>query len=440
MLKGHAKIELKNVNTGKVQTIEHDNLITNALNKQLGSLSSLYGYDRVNTEYLPLHEKGMGGIVLFQNALDESADNVCMPDETVNPIIGYASNAVNSGTDNRRGSRNLTESQELVNGYEFVYDFATNQGNGEIAALALTHTKTGESPKNSSLLNIENVIYRSAQVSDIDMYYLLNGVEFDWNTSTLICMVTTGTSSVTIRKYKINIGICGIGINDTLLNYTLLSEDTISLSSEINKQTVWLNAQDYYYGVFADNSKTVKVVRISKSSNTLDSTYDKTINCTQNIKISGSDSFSKIANKKNSIIVDDYLYYTSSNYMVKMNLIDTSDVTVHMFTVSYAVGDSLIYHNGVFYAGLVSIDKDFNVTAIKDKHYGDFFDGAGNIYFESVFVRDDGVALGFSNSSGYLRSSLTNFRDYLATVNNLNTPITKTSQDVMKITYTITEV
>ena len=30
-MKGHSKIELKDVNTGKVQTFENDNMVTNAL-------------------------------------------------------------------------------------------------------------------------------------------------------------------------------------------------------------------------------------------------------------------------------------------------------------------------------------------------------------------------------------------------------------------------
>ena len=36
-LHGHAKIELTNVKTGEVQTIEHDNMFTNALNDMFNS-------------------------------------------------------------------------------------------------------------------------------------------------------------------------------------------------------------------------------------------------------------------------------------------------------------------------------------------------------------------------------------------------------------------
>ena len=47
-------------------------------------------------------------------------------------------NNVNSTANLARGSLNLTESMALSNGYKFVWEFTPNQGNGTIAAVALT--------------------------------------------------------------------------------------------------------------------------------------------------------------------------------------------------------------------------------------------------------------------------------------------------------------
>lgn len=64
---------------------------------------------------LPLKKNIMGGILLYQNALDERADNIYAP------LIGYASDDANNTEDVRRGSRNLTESKEVDGGYRKLY-------------------------------------------------------------------------------------------------------------------------------------------------------------------------------------------------------------------------------------------------------------------------------------------------------------------------------
>ena len=63
-LHGHAKIELTNVKTGEVQTIEHDNIVTNAILNQLNYM--YYNKDTINSEYLPLYDKVFNGILLFK--------------------------------------------------------------------------------------------------------------------------------------------------------------------------------------------------------------------------------------------------------------------------------------------------------------------------------------------------------------------------------------
>lgn len=57
--------------------------------------------------------------------------------------MAYASNNVNSTANVARGSMNLTESKKLDNGYKFVWEFTPSQGNGTIAAAALTSAQGG---------------------------------------------------------------------------------------------------------------------------------------------------------------------------------------------------------------------------------------------------------------------------------------------------------
>ena len=83
----------------------------------------------------------IGGILLFSEALAE--DEELLYESSDNLPVAYASNNVNSTANLARGSLNLTESMALSNGYKFVWEFTPNQGNGTIAAVALTSALGG---------------------------------------------------------------------------------------------------------------------------------------------------------------------------------------------------------------------------------------------------------------------------------------------------------
>lgn len=84
----------------------------------------------------------IGGILLFPAVLEEKADHIY--EQGKNLPVAYASNNVNSGSNVARGSLNQTESKKLDNGYKFVWEFTPSQGNGNIAAVALTSALDGQ--------------------------------------------------------------------------------------------------------------------------------------------------------------------------------------------------------------------------------------------------------------------------------------------------------
>lgn len=157
MIKGHAVIELKNMQTGEVQRIEHDNMITNgikyALTPWLGkhSFANLGSATQIfpdgNTEDRKKNNKSimnhlLGGIFLFQNPLEENVDNIEFP--TDNPLTGKASWDAYNGADTYRGTYNENESGLQDDGsYRHTWDFSTSQANGQISAVALTTYKGG---------------------------------------------------------------------------------------------------------------------------------------------------------------------------------------------------------------------------------------------------------------------------------------------------------
>lgn len=157
-LKGTMVMELTDVNTKAVETITEENMITNTVNDILGTNPMGVFYTEV--EYstgmvwqgnlLPICPNMIGGILLFSKALEENADNIYPASD--NLPVAYASNDVNSTANTARGSLNLTESKKLDNGYKFVWEFTPSQGNGTIAAVALT-SKFGGQNAFGSLVN-----------------------------------------------------------------------------------------------------------------------------------------------------------------------------------------------------------------------------------------------------------------------------------------------
>ena len=150
-LKGEMVIELTDTNTGAVETVQETNMITEAVNNILG-LNPMGIYLKASGEYdnsvlwngtlLPICPNMIGGILLFPAVLEEKADHIY--EQGKNLPVAYASNNVNSGSNVARGSLNQTESKKLDNGYKFVWEFTPSQGNGNIAAVALTSALGGQ--------------------------------------------------------------------------------------------------------------------------------------------------------------------------------------------------------------------------------------------------------------------------------------------------------
>ena len=80
-IKGHTEIQLRDARTGKlVQCTHDDNMVTNGLAgflKNHGMLNDTPFTDAVNSDLITTL---MGGILLFNDTLTESAGNIACPD------------------------------------------------------------------------------------------------------------------------------------------------------------------------------------------------------------------------------------------------------------------------------------------------------------------------------------------------------------------------
>ena len=113
MLKGKTVIELTDVHTGKKEIYEDENLVTEAIADVLGTNLQGTMYDSPSLDgqsgdawLLPIYSRLTGGVLLYQDTIEEDPSVIYAP--LNNPLVGYASNDVNTTEDVQRGSRNLT--------------------------------------------------------------------------------------------------------------------------------------------------------------------------------------------------------------------------------------------------------------------------------------------------------------------------------------------
>ena len=160
-MKGHTKIELKDVNTGEVKVVEEDNMVTSAL-KRILFVNPLLANPVANNNSTIIGNL-IGGILLFENAIDEKINTCCVPagnKMTARGVHGLAY----SGVVTECGSFNVNESGFQEDGsVRLVYDFNSSQGNGQISCVSLTSKSGGKMGIGDDIENAD-----SQAISDIE--------------------------------------------------------------------------------------------------------------------------------------------------------------------------------------------------------------------------------------------------------------------------------
>lgn len=144
MLKGKMILELTDARSGrKERTVEH-NMVTDALKNLFRPLGHLNSPDIMYDSAAPYYQKLLGGILLFDSKLAESADSLYAPAGA--GLTGCAAyDTQNNTASTKRGGFNHTESELNAKSryMKYVYDFTTSQANGTIASVCLTHVNGG---------------------------------------------------------------------------------------------------------------------------------------------------------------------------------------------------------------------------------------------------------------------------------------------------------
>jgi len=461
ILHGEMVIELTDENTGIVETVRETNMVTNAINHILG-LNPMGVFYKTSGQYddmlawndalLPICPNMIGGILLYSSALTENANNI-YPSSASLPVA-YASNDVNATADTARGSMNLVESKALDDGFKFVWEFTPSQGNGTIAAVALTSAKGGNSvfgnEINSSAGYLKLREVKLDSLTDDELALLYSAVEVDFENNVMYSLRFVD-SSVIVRKLRLP--VFTLGLNDKLDDTTVsvLEETTLhcsvfSFTSGYTPYGDFLDGHDGYWYGFSNSPNssgdaTMKWIKIKKSDLTF--TEGTWTFSNAHMRAIGSFKIDTYVNRSSrGVIRNGYLYIP--NYDVdgvyKINLSNSTDIT--LISLGFTSANRTLSGSSTSQCCMTLINDfiiayDFIITA--NDTVVPLLGASRFPYIGTPLFQYKEFLTGFGGNYGSDYQTTWLLMPYLATINNLAQAIVKNADKTMKITYTLTE-
>lgn len=462
MLKGTMKIELTDVHTGKTETVLEQNMVTNQLSNIFRHMGYCKDPDKLLTDWAPHYKTLLGGLLLFDTPIEEEPDTVYPPAEA--NMVGCAVyNMQNSTTNTVRGGYNATESElNTANGYmKYVYDFTTAQANGTIACACLTHAYGGysgyggkdvtNSSSNTLGLSIDTgamqYVYPSYTGGSTGDHY--SGLTI--GTTEVLFLVdpendcayyfrinsATGIAIIKRRAMMRSISV----LTSPRTTKPILESFTLSLSSSIPTSYISWNFDPatnalYICGSSASYKAANTTFLITKIAfETWEITQYTTSNTT-GVQISTSGTRFCFCHNGFAYIRS----YSSPYEIYKLEIGNAANVVKmnrNGFTIS---GYPIIGINGRIY--YESYDDQLRIV---NEHSNEVLSpeairvcSSNNYQYAYTPVRND-PSLRFVSCGSYTTGYFSLIPNYLATINNLAEPVTKTADKTMKVTYIIQE-
>lgn len=455
-MKGKTKIQMIDPLTKKVKKeYEAENIITNAIKNAFGVPSQYKNQWHTNTdiqEYCKnlttFYSKGLGGILLWDEEIVEDIETTYPPFSSKN--VGRAGSAY-SGSNIHRGTLNTNEtgvilSGEVPIGWRNVWDFGTDKINGvTFKCLTLTHRNCGDNGWSSIVGGNESTAkiftQQSKQIIDygdsstylvaaLDINKVLTAKYVSGTQWVLNTFEIPKTSALKITDVEMGSSVKSADIPITFTNsYTLRKPlnftvyDGIAHCINILTSTTFLHTQIN----LSDYSIVENIKTITGSSKTLTT----------------GDSFSRL-----SVVYNGYIYMCNSDYSVSKHNLNGSFVEIVsgislMSLYKVSLCDGVLFY--VLAANTITVSSEKVIE----------FNGSGIRYTGNVERQNTGSPISILNSGVKYPISLVNYsgsgsssggnnglslqgsNNYLGSINNLATPITKQSGFLMKIIYEI---
>ncbi len=480
-MKGHTKIELRDVKTGKVQVIDEDNMVTLGLQKMLQPFPFFNSFKKNIIGY------AIGGVLLFEDSIEENIENYIPP--AGNKMIGKGAYGFTyTGEVVEFGSFNNVESGLQEDGSaKLVWDFNTSQANGKISCVSLTSLLGG-------YLGLGDSVY---EYSSEKKYNLLDNIGGLDNTTTDGVLYMSFSDNICIfektfkENYPADTGILSFVKTRIPISNISLFDSCIYLNNSYNGTALQIDqtkAEEINISIPQKVLSTFKAGSSNFSYNGgvvkyfADGKIRYIFYSAENVPVNGIFHLCIIDAKTNQMEVKDIIntaigtiYISSLKYgyktyrstfetvttmavtskyifcfakknnvweMVRINVKDNSDISVLDYTLDsfndfrfiFTSEEKIIFkdrtNTGYILDTESCIISKFNYSALmldyEGLHYACQLQGNPMILY----------------SFGYYKAAKRSLNTYpvpILTINNLAEPVTKTSAHTMKVTYTLSE-
>lgn len=475
MIKGKSTVQLFDAKTGKqISSQTNSNMVTNAIDIIANNkddlellrwekllLSGVASYNNSTKDLIsvtplpammPIAQKAMSGVLLWDENITEDPSIVIKPDKIHE--LGHAGSPY-SGADIYRGSYNENESGPIEGGYRHVWDFDTDKANGTIKCISLTSQNggnvgyhflndSGTHPLyNQKFFHSSNYFIPPAHDND---YVEYTGDKIGRS----FYIKRLGADG--IRAYeRSGTSVFYYDVHNLSNKISIMQERTPVMEKPVDLPIKLIEKNDTLY-VYDGKINEIHVSGSTLRHLTFDldgkSISDKTINL----------PFSMLYKCSPAVYRDGYYYCIGAekdNSNIKKidaqgnliaslspnttkNAIVGSGVIINSF--SGEIMYSFINNNNATSLYVMVIDSEDNVRWVTTGSLVNPYSGTVNYDFQAQLIQFDNMKTPFLFASdGYYAFRIIPLINtgYLATINNLQTPIVKTPAHTMKITYEI---
>ena len=431
-IKGHTEIQLTNVKTGEVKTYHDDNMMTNGLAEFMKNHGMLCGTPFTDAVKSDLINTLLGGILLFDTALTENANNTRLPDG-IKMTANAAQGVTHTGDPTELGSYDANESgwQNAAHTvYRHVFTWTTSQGNGRIACACLTskpHGYVGEGNSTSKTQVTDNTLnlftYSSEEYlnNNTKMVLMIKDSE--------VYFISLDTSDDTLTITKAHIADTECDMRDIKTISGAVEEEVLTVQNPtstplqgMQKVSCRVLSDSVVISFYAQNR--FLVLTFPSNMGSLTSYVEVTAQATS---LTFGNMVSFLNADATKLIVSD-----NTNKIYTVDLSNLANVT-EIVQEGVTVGSSLIYSSGKRHYLYNSVyDETLNKVYPINQNVGDYSYQTQDLY------KTDKTAYGRLVASTSVQAAAGRRNDYLATINNLSSVVTKDSTQTMKVIYTLT--
>lgn len=465
-MKGICEIQLIDNATGEVmQSTKDENMLTNAIANILNPPPLFFaeggdyaGYMRTMAGSM---DRLLGGVMLWSEPIEENPDIIYPPNPEAQ--VGYAGNNAYTGENAFRGSYNAIESGRTYNGYKHVWDFPSSAANGTIKCVTATSGLGGRCGWGGDTTQKMNYMFGIATACP-DKHSTVT----DYVQAGVFCTCIAPDTYVYLKL--INAKTIDL-VEVKFPTYNMKTSDPSIFSKSINRNyndctTTRITTEKNI--VYSTNVQYFSVAKATGDIMTLFNPVSTTSVIITKINVVTKELVSQTTvttpnNDQNNIYSyggavehDGFLYITSSSFdtlraVYKIDITDNTKVTnIPLPKDGAASYCALNVLNGRVILSpnptadscppAYFINEDDTVTpclfGVRDS--GTQFQITLSQFINAPFYMASG--LGYTYGSYDSRMLVGLILPYLATINNLATPIQKTASQSMKVIYTFTDI